>query len=511
MSTKAFSFLLLILSFAVVPGCHDSRADGSSDQSGTWGGQWSPTDSETELYTYSNAVVPSQYYNVRVNGENAFVIPALSSPQGSQPDYEHQVCTFGCSGEVIVEVLPTSEHITEAVVLPKSKNYEYQIVNDVLQLRMSPGDRAVVEINGKEDNDLFLFANPIESEKPSETDPDVMYFRSGTVTDVSAINLKSGMTVYIEGGAVITGRITCEENTSDIAVRGYGILDSRGVNARAIQFHKVNDVVIDGIVLLNDINWSTFIADGENIDISNYKVIAVYNPENSTGCENDAIDLLGCRNARVTGCFGYAHDDVFCVKSRKWSYRGEVEDIVFDDCIAWNHRSGNSFIIGAEVDDDVTGVTFRNCVSIRSAGNTNLLNRGGLSVHNCASGHVSDILFENIVLEDCREYGIHLDIRESYVGNLGNDENNNAIPYSPGTCDGITLRNIDILKAPAEGNFAFGYDEDHQISNLIFSNVRQEGVLITESNITTYFSPDMYYSRNGKVYWNLTNIQYSFE
>ena len=369
-----------------------------------------------------------------------------------------------------------------------------------------------VEINGKEDESLFIFVNPLETSKPSKDDPDVTYYEAGTVTEAGSLSVPSGHTLYIEGGAIVKGNLTCAQNSSDITIKGCGIFDSRGVNARAIQFHKISGLVIDGITMLNDINWTTFIAEGTDIAINNYKVVAVYNPENSSGCENDAIDLLGCRNARVTGCFGYAHDDIFCIKSWKWSYKGEVEDVVFDDCIAWNYRSGNSFVVGAETGCDISGVTYRNCISIHSAGNpSGTLNRGGLSVHHCAGGHVQDILFENITLEDCKEYGIHIDIRESYVSNLGNDEGNNQIPFSPGTADGITLRNINIMQAPPKGNFLFGYDAAHKITGLVFDNVCQEGTEITAGNITTFFDPAMSYQRNGHISYNLTNVEYDFE
>lgn len=475
-----------------------SDADGGKEDSYTW----DITDAEVELYQYSNAVIPSQYYTVRVNGEDSFVIPTV----------EHQITTFGCSGEVLVEVSSNFEKITEAEVLPKSKNYKYQVVNDIVQLYLSPGDKAVIEINGSEDCDLFVFVNPVETGKPSESDSDVTYYKAGTVTNIGSIVMKSGQTVYIEGGAVVYGRITCSDGASDLTIGGYGILDARGLSGRGIQLNEVENLTIDGLLLINDINWSTFIAAGNNIDINNYKVVAVYNTENSSGCENDALDLLGCRNATVTDCFGYAHDDVFCVKSRKWAYKGVVDNILFEDCIAWNYRSGNSFIIGGETDYDISGVTYRNCVSIHSAGNpSNTLNRGGLSVHHCAGGHISDILFENIVLEDCKEYGIHIDIRHSYIGNLGNDENNNAIEYSPGTMDGITLRNIDIVQAPEKGNFLFGYDETHKILNVVFDNVCQEGTEITADNIETFFDPTMYYSRAEQFTYNLEYVEYSFE
>ena len=90
------------------------------------------------------------------------------------------------------------------------------------------------------------------------------------------------------------------------------------------------------------------------------------------------------------------------------------------------------------------------------------------------------------------------------MNNLGN-----GVEYSPGTIDGVILRNIDILKAPARGNFAFGYDEDHQIRNVVFENVIQEGVKITQENLETYFDPSMSYSYSGKTY--LSYIDISFE
>ena len=482
---KITSILLAGMSFAAILSCNgNTRADNASG-----GGKptndtaFNATDVETELYSYANSVIPSQYYSVKVNGHDATVIPGIAAPEGNQPDEEHQICIFGCAGEVLVEIV-----------------------------MLKPGDRAVVEINGKEDNDLFIFVNPLEDSKPSKDDPDVSYYEAGTVTDVGSMSIPSGHTVYIEGGAIVKGNFTCSQNSSDIAVKGAGIIDSRGVNARGIQFHKISNLTIDGVTMLNDINWSNLIAEGTDVSINNYKVVAVYNPENTTGCENDALDLLGCRNAVVKGCFGYAHDDIFCVKSHKWSYKGEVDNILFEDCIAWNFRSGNSFVVGAETNYDISGVTYRNCVSIHSAGNpSGTLNRGGLSVHHCAGGHVSDILFENIVLEDCKEYGIHIDIRKSYVSNLGNDDNNSPVPFSPGTADGIILRNVEILNTPPEGNFAFGYDASHRIEGLVFDNVRIAGTEITAANIETFFDPSMSYHRDEQTSGNLTNVEYSFE
>lgn len=464
----------LFLSFLVFSaGCSGKSPDGEYvDKTGN-DSFYNIPEAEIELYTYSDAVIPSVYYSVSVNGNMTMVIPTD----------EHDVCAFGCAGPVLVTVSYNADNVEVASVLPLSKGYDSRIKDGKVEIIMSPGDRTVLEINGSEDKNLFLFANPLETDRPSFSDPNVKYFKAGTVSDISVLSVYSGQTVYIEGGAIVKGGLSALD-VSDIKVRGCGILDARGFSSRGIQFHKVNGLVIENIIMFNDINWSNLIAGADNVEITNYKVVALENPEHETGCENDALDILGCRDVVVKGCFGYCHDDVFCVKSHKWDYKGTVRNVLFEDCIAWNYLSGNSFVVGAETNEDVTGVTYRNCYSIHSGGRPTTLFRGGLSVHHCAGGHMSDILFENIWLEDCKEYGIYLDIRKSYVQNLGN-----GVSWTPGTLDGLELRNVNILKKPKYGSVIAGYDNDeHKLKNVRFVNLVQEGVKITEVNASTVFS-----------------------
>ncbi len=432
------------------------------------------TESETEIYNYSNEIIPSTYWSVEVGGKEVLVLPTI----------EHHICTFGAAGPVAVKIKSYKEQIRTAAVLPESRKYLYKVENDEIMVILRPGDRVAVEINGKEDCDLFIFVNPPETDKPSESDRNVRYFKAGTVTDVNTLTINSGQTVYIEGGAVIKGCLRSGGSsgyTENVSVRGCGIIDSRDVDARGIQFRKMDNLLIENVTIINNINWTTFISESKNVNISNYKAVAVYNPKNDTGVENDALDLLGCQDTEVKGCFGYAHDDVFCVKAHKWDYKGVTRNVVFEDCIAWNHLSGNSFVIGAETNESISDVTYRNSVCIHSGGRETTLYRGGLSIHHCAGGHISDILFENIILEDCKESGIYIDIRKtSYEIGAG-------VTWTPGTCDGVTLKNINIMKRPGHGNVLTGYDsEDHKLKNIVFSNVVQEGIQINSSNADQY-------------------------
>ena len=422
-----------------------------------------------ELYDYSGKLSPSSYFSVDVNGQSAMVIETI----------EQDVCTFGADGPVTVSVGAWREMISSALVRPQFKEIPFELVNGKVQLTLQPYDQVVVEINGNAKKCLCIFVNPIEENKPSPEGTNVIYRKAGSLYDEN-LTLLSGQTLYIEGGAVVRGCITAAVGSENISIRGCGILDARDKSTRGIQINQVSNLTIEGLTLINNNNWSTLIAASEDISINNYKVVAVKSTMTESGKENDALDLLGCKNAVVTKCFGYAHDDVFCIKSHKWDYKGVVDNIRFEECTAWNVYGGNSFVIGAEVNENVMNVTYRNCCSIHCAGEdaTKAMYRGGISVHNCAGGTVSDILFENITLEECGEFGICLDIRKSYVSNLGN-----GVEYTPGYCDGITIRNVQMLGAPRFGNLIKGKDDEHSIKNVILENITQEGVKLQSSDI----------------------------
>ena len=49
---------------------------------------------------------------------------------------------------------------------------------------------------------LHLFTNPPEVDIPKRDDPDVFYFAPG-VHDIEELELKSGQTLYLAGGAVV--------------------------------------------------------------------------------------------------------------------------------------------------------------------------------------------------------------------------------------------------------------------------------------------------------------------
>jgi polygalacturonase len=260
-------------------------------------------------------------------------------------------------------------------------------------------------------------------------------------------------------------------NSENCKVKGFGIINGldNGVEVNGVRTQNCNNVEISGVTILNNNGRVCFNAQSKNILIDNVKAIGdVY------GDQTDAIDIYSCEDVVVKRCFAYGNDDTYCIKSWKWSYKGETKNIHFEDCIARNVR-GNSFEIGYEVGCGVSNVTYKDIYSIHSSGGSaNPLRRGAVTIHDAAAGHIHNISYENVYIEDPLEFGI--DIRIAKAGyELGTGE-----VYGPGIIDNVKMKNVYMLKQAPLGNTLMGYDNDHKIS-IEFENLYIAGKKITSA------------------------------
>lgn len=418
--------------------------------------QTSTSTGQVETYEYSPEITPSLLYEVKVNGKKQLVYPTP----------EPHICAFGCDAEVEVEIRSQATEIESAVVRPINKDYSVTLQDNIVKIRLRPYDKAVVELNGSEENPLFIFANPLENEKPSKEDPSVKYFESGKVYNTGLINLESGNTLFIEGGAVVNGCIDLREK-DNVTIDGCGILNCYPADSRGIFVLRCKNFTLKNIIQINKDNWTTFFAECEALRADNYKAVASISEK---GAENDAFDILGCRDVQVRHGFSYCHDDAFCIKCRKWDFGGPSSDILIEDCIAWNCMRGNCFEFGYELQEDASRITFRNIWSIHSAGNPEAFRRGAIGLHNGAAGNISNVLYENVWLEDPKEHGIHMIIMDSGY-NIGT-----GVTWSPGRISNVTFRNVHIERRPPQGNLIQGYDSlEHMIKGVRFEGLWIEG------------------------------------
>ena len=410
--------------------------------------------STVETYPWASSIPVSDKYAVSVQGSAQHVIPTE----------EPHLCTFGCQDTVEVVISLLDAKVRRAAVRPLHKHAIHSIRDGKLMLRMAPFDQFVVELDGKKEHPLFLFANPPE-QKP-QRDSCVYYFEAGTVTDTTLL-VDSGK-VYIEGGAWVNGFLHAF-GAENLEIGGYGILNNT-IKERPFFIKNSSHVSVDGLLLINRDYWSTFAAESSDLTFNNYKVVAPAS-SNAHGHENDALDILGCQHVRISKCFTYCHDDALCIKSQKWNYAAPVRDVVCEDCTIWNYHNGSGIEIGWETNQDCSDVHFKNIWCVRSGGDmTPAMCRAGISVKHCAGGHLSDFTFEDIFIEDALEYGIFFGIYKS-TANIGN-----KVEWKPGTMEGFLFRNVHIDGPAPYGSASVGYDGGmHSVKGVRFEGLFRNG------------------------------------
>ena len=87
---------------------------------------------------------------------------------------------------------------------PKTLNIPVTQNGNTLSFTIDQPRNLMLEISGLPK--MLIFATPIETNVPSPTDPDVIYYAAG-IHDAGVIYLTSGKTLYLAPGALVRGRV----------------------------------------------------------------------------------------------------------------------------------------------------------------------------------------------------------------------------------------------------------------------------------------------------------------
>ena len=142
---------------------------------------------------------------------------------------------FDFDGTVDVRVIAHRAPVTEARVRPLSYNITPAVSGDTLTFSLSSPRNLSVEVNGDIFHNLHLFANPIDTHRPSakvlknlKKHKDLIYFAPGVHNlPGDTLSVPSGTTVYIDGGARVYGQLIAN-GVSDVKFYGRGEVHPRG-------------------------------------------------------------------------------------------------------------------------------------------------------------------------------------------------------------------------------------------------------------------------------------------
>ena len=418
--------------------------------------------------------VLSQVYSVYVNGEK---VPVFSTPMH---DYYHQTplkidsrysfASFECNGPVKI-VIVSNETLTELSIRSVDRKIPVDIDGKKALFTLNKNGNFLIERNGNGRKDpLLLFANPPETNVPDINDPDVIYFGAG-LHNPGLISLSSNQTLYIDAGAIVTGRV--EAKGDNIRICGRGILENTGENkgdeyyrTYLILMDSCRNVTVEGIILnKKSRGWTIVPKKCNGVHIVNVKICG------SRSSNDDGIDPVNTQNMRVENCVIRTWDDCLAFKGMDKN-RSNCENITVRHCMMWSDRCCTT-LLGDECRADfMKNIVIEECfvpyLSCEGYPKKFLMMHAG-----------EEMQMQNIRIENIEIGG---EGQEKNFIEMTCEFNRYSETKTAGHIRNVLLKNINLSGDDGGYNIVIrGYDQQHTIESVTFENCTINGKLLSQS------------------------------
>lgn len=379
---------------------------------------------------------------------------------GSHSAQKASMCAFDFEGTVEVSVTYNKGAIDVARVRPLSYNIVPVIKDNTLTFTLSRPANLSVEVNGDIFHNLHLFANPVQEFIPKATDPNVIFFGPG-VHEIPGKKLKvsSGKTVYLAGGAIVKGQLSLD-SVSDVKILGRGMVDQEV--RLGVHISNARNVLVEGI-------FASQCATGgsDQVTIRNVKSISFFG-------WGDGMNVFASNNVLFDGVFCRNSDDCTTVYATRKGFTGGCKNITMKNATLWADVA-HPILIGthgnSEHPDILEDLNYIN-IDILDHKEMQVGYQGCMSINAGDNNLVRNIRFENIRVEDFRE-GQLVNLRVFY---------NKKYCTAPGKgIENVTFRNIEYNGRNANLSVISGYNENRKIKNVVFENLKINGVLIHDA------------------------------
>lgn len=442
-----------------------------------------PASPQVVIYPAPEGEVLSTDYIVHVNGHSVPVYEIKSQWHAKK----YSAAYFDFDGEVTVTIRPNLQSLQTTAALdglairPDRYGITAEVKEGEITFTTSRHFNLSIEPTGQ-NSPLHLFSNPIERNPPKKGDPGVLYFGPG-IHKPTKIELTSGQTLYIAGGAIVKSAVV---STGDnIRIMGRGILcgndwpHSKGPTARMVWPADGENILIEDIMIRGAWNWTVAPSRCDRVLIRNLRICG-------SRCGNDdGIDPCNSSNVTIRNCFIHTDDDGIAVKGT--AVQGQIpkttENITVEDCTFWIDFA-NGFRIGAES----RALGCRNFAA-RNIDFIHFPNRKPVSVFVLQPS--DNMPMENLAFENIRINGeaplnlIEIQLFERFLDRRHPDDF--LLPMFPG--DGpyvhnVAFKGIDVYGTdPQPDNpprvLMRGLSKQHDVANVTFKNVTRYGQQLT--------------------------------
>ena len=455
----------------------------------------------------------SRDYLVEIEGRRAFVhaVTVSSKPtnelwrgvQRAESETEQaSLVNFDFTGTVRLRVVCAWE-VFCARVLPEQKGVVPKRGSankgDEVSFTITEPGQYVLEVNGLH-CPLHIFANPMEEDAPDPSDPrveyraasekqdfpgyftgrpltlsegkEVLYFGPG-IHHADLIQLKSGQSVYIHGGAVVYAAVFAQD-ARNVRVWGRGILDGSRFHrdasskslATILHFDQCENVKVEGVILRDASVYNLTTTGGRGIEVSNVKII-------SWRRNSDGMDFHNTSDIHLHDSFLRCFDDAVVLKGQH-AYHGcstrdlPMENVLVERCTIWGDW-GRALEFGAETSAPfIRHVVLRDCDVIHFA-------FIACDIQACGSAPISDVLFEDIRIGDPIDSLIGPRIIEIFIRNMLWMEGEPL-----GNVRDVTFRNISYRGLVICPIRFIGEGPEHDIRDVRLENIVSGGVKVRD-------------------------------
>lgn len=376
--------------------------------------------------------------------------------------------SFDMAGPVEVWIRKNNGDVRSVDVRPDRAGIQAKAHGNVATFTLLHPAKISVEFNGDRLHNLHLFANPIET-PPDPKDPNVIWFGPGVhrPDDLPGIafNILPGKTVYIDGGAVLQGKLVVA-NADNVHIIGHGIIDNP---ERGVEVTFSNHVSIDGPIVLNPAHYSVYCGQSTDVKIHNFKAISARE-------WSDGLDFMSCSNVMIDDVFLRNSDDNIAIYGKRWNFAGDVRDFKVSRAVLWADKA-HPINIGTHGDTQGPGEVIENLsftsVDILEHDEVDPNYQGALAISDGDSNLVQHITFDDIRVGDFQE-GRLFNFKVMFNGKY------NTAP-GRGVRD-ILVRNLTYQGENLMPSLIQGYDADHGVTDVRFENLVINGKPITSAS-----------------------------
>lgn len=380
---------------------------------------------------------------------------------------------FDFDGTVDVRVIAHRAPVTEARVRPLSYNITPAVSGDTLTFSLSSPRNLSVEVNGDIFHNLHLFANPIDTHRPSakvlknlKKHKDLIYFAPGVHNlPGDTLSIPSGTTVYIDGGARVYGQLIAN-GVSDVKFYGRGEVHPRG-RGEGVYIKRSKNIEADGIIVTQ-----IPVGGSDSVSINNVKAISYYG-------WGDGMNVFASDNVHYNNVFCRNSDDCNTVYATRKGFNGGCRNITMENSTLWADVAhpimiglhGSAAELGTDAPaDTIQNLMYRN-IDILDHQEKQIDYQGCFAI-NCGDNNlVKDITFDNIRVEDFRQgqlFNIRIFFNEKYC-------------KAPGTCvKNVLFKDVVYNGSGDEVSIIAGYNQDRKVSDITFENLVINGVKISD-------------------------------